>query len=61
MESARILYEKMEHLDPGSCGGSTCEELPERDIEFYALSVKAMTRARSVAQQALADDDMILR
>jgi hypothetical protein len=59
MELARLLYETMEHLDPGSGGGSSWGELPDRDVEFYALSVEALIEARSVVQRALADDDMI--
>jgi hypothetical protein len=60
MELAKLLYEKMEHLDPGSGGGSSWDELPARDVEFYALLIEHLIEDRSVLQRALADDDVVL-
>lgn len=59
MELARVLYEKMEHLDPGSGGGLYWDELTERDVDFYALCVEALIRQSDLVRRALADDDVI--
>ena len=61
MELARVLYEKMEHLDPGSGGGTSWDELPDRDVEFYALCVEAIIESGSLTRRALADYDVICR
>ena len=61
MELARVLYEKMEQLDPGSCGGSTWSELPGRDVDFYALCVEEIIENASLVLRALADYDVVLR
>jgi hypothetical protein len=61
MELARILYEKMEHLDPGSGGGSPWEELPERDMHFYAICVEAIIDQSTLVRRALANNDMVDR
>lgn len=56
MKLARILVEDMEYIDPGSCGGSW-GELPERDLEYYALCVKALIDRRPLLEEALAYDE----
>ncbi len=61
MELARILYEKMEHLDPGSCGGSEWAVLPAKDVELYALCVEELIENASLVIRALADYDVVLR
>jgi hypothetical protein len=61
MELARILYEKMEHLDPGSGGGSSWDDLPDFDVEFYALSVEEIIKNASLVLRALSDYDVVVR
>ncbi len=58
---ARILYEKMEHLDPGSCGGESWDELSPHARDYYALCVEAMVEQGPVLRAALTDDNVILR
>src|SRR5205807_230804 len=41
VELARILFENMEHLDPGSCGGCW-SDLRGRDVEYYVLLVESL-------------------
>ena len=61
MALARILFEKMEHLDPGSAGGFLWEELSPREIEYHALCVEAILERASLVRLALADDDVVFR
>lgn len=58
---ARILHEKMEHLDPGSCGGSSWDELPERDMEYYCLCIEEILGNATLIIRAFADYEVILR
>jgi hypothetical protein len=58
---AQILFEKMEHLDPGFCGGSRWDELTPENQEFYALCVESIIERSSLVRIALADNDMIFR
>jgi hypothetical protein len=61
VELARVLYEKMEHLDPGSGGGFDWDELPARDVEYYALCVESILERESLVRASLTDDHMINR
>jgi len=58
IELARILYEKMEHLDPGCCGGADWEDLPEFDIGLYAIAVREILSRPDLIILALRDHDM---
>lgn len=48
---ARILFEEMERLDPGCCGGGLWDDLPQRDMAFYV----------SCVEKLLENDDLIAR
>ena len=58
MELARILYEKMEHLDPQ---GAYWSELSPQDVDFYALCVESIIEQSGLVRRALSDDDVVSR
>ena len=62
LKLARALYEEMERLDPGSGGGTSWDELPELDVEYYASCVESIVRKEATLLiRAMADYDVILR
>jgi hypothetical protein len=66
IQLAQVLFEEMEHLDPGSCGAGIDVEvcwdaLPPREKEYYALSVESILRRRALVLSVLSHDDMELR
>jgi hypothetical protein len=56
---ARMLYETLERLDPGSCGGSDWNELPEFDVSYYASAMREVVGQPHLVIGAVADDDVI--
>ena len=58
----RVLYEKMEHLDPGAGKFVEWDELTIRQREFYSLCAEAILRERELVERALhcASDNVIL-
>ena len=61
---ARILRDKMEHLDPTAAGDLRWGQLEERDRVFYRLCVKGLLLREHLIQAAirqLANDDRIDR
>jgi hypothetical protein len=61
LELARVLYEEMERLDPGSCGGSSWDELPPHDVGYYTWCIEALLENRSLIERALSDNYMVRR
>ncbi len=55
---ARVLFEYMERLDPGCCGGSSWDELPDHGKEFYALCIENIMDHNSLVEDAMAHHDM---
>lgn len=55
---SRVLYETLEHLDPGCDESLEWEALPPRDRELYGYCISALLARRSLLQEAT-DDDMI--
>jgi hypothetical protein len=61
-QMARILREKMEHLDPTETGDLAWEELREWDREFYRLCIEEIMLRVELVQSCLrelADRDRI--
>jgi hypothetical protein len=54
---AVCLYETMEHLDPGEADYVEWQDLPDRDREFYALTVRRLLALRKVDLLELLSDD----
>lgn len=61
MALARVLYEEMERLDPGSGGGTSWDDLPDLDVNFYAFCVSHLINHPSLILRAMTHYDIVLR
>jgi len=50
---ARILRDKMEHLDPTETGDLDWEDLRERDRQFYMICVKELMLCENLVHACL--------
>ena len=57
----RVLYEAMEHLDPGFDDYVKWDDSSEREREFCVLCVKAILQQRALVDAALASDNHVSR
>ena len=58
---ARVMYETMERLDPGCCGGDSWDSLSDDIKEFYALTAEEIVNNATLVIRAMSDYDVILR
>jgi hypothetical protein len=56
---ARTLYETMERLDAGTNEYVEWHNLPDRDREFYALTIRRLLLRKREILELLSDHDMI--
>jgi hypothetical protein len=57
---AKVLYEKVERLDPRCCGGSEWDKLPTFDLRLYASCIEELLDYPELLIAAAPDDDMVL-
>lgn len=60
LELARVLYEEMEHLEPGCCGGRGWNDLEPYQVDFYSMCVKEMLAEKSLIHRAMLENDMVV-
>jgi len=58
---ARILYEEMEHLDPGCEPYVEWEDLRWRDKELYTSCVERLLQETDLVHKHLANNDVVSR
>jgi hypothetical protein len=54
---AKALYEAMEHLDPGTEDYIEWRDLPERDRDFYLLTIRRLLLRKAEFLELFSHDD----